>query len=383
MKTEQRTWSATGGWEVINEQDLSQARLVLVFGSRAALSQPQRISEIRQWYPNANIMSASTAGEIQDTFVNDDTIVVTAIRFDSSEVKLKLIKDLQKDQSYRAGKELAAHFSAEDLVHLFVLCDGLKVNGSELARGFNDTLPTNVTITGGLAGDGPRFEKTLVGLNEELVDGGIVAAGFYGKNLKVGYGSVGGWDPFGPVRLVTRSEGNVLYELDGQKALGLYKKYLGEQAEGLPGTGLHFPLSIKTADSAEPLVRTILAIDEEQQSLTFAGDIPVQSKATLMKANFERIIEGASAAANKSNHTISGAPADLAVLISCVGRKLILSQRIEEEVEGVRAVLGDSPALTGFYSYGELAPFATFVSCELHNQTMTITTFSESAPDVQ
>jgi hypothetical protein len=199
----------------------------------------------------------------------------------------------------------------------------------------------------------------------------------YGSRLKVGFGSLGGWDSFGPERVVTRSKANVLYELDGRSALGLYRQYLGEQANGLPATGLLFPLSIRTRADETPVVRTILSIDEEAQSLTFAGDIPEGAYARLMNANFDRLIAGAAGAARTSYQAIGSTAPGLAILISCVGRKLVLKQRIEEEVEAVRKVLGAHAVLTGFYSYGEISPFTPGARCELHNQTMTITTLSE------
>jgi hypothetical protein len=201
--------------------------------------------------------------------------------------------------------------------------------------------------------------------------------GFYGDRLRVGYGSLGGWDAFGPERLVTRAEGNVLYELDGRSALQLYKEYLGKHAAGLPATGLLFPLSVRTADQETAVVRTILAVDEDAESMTFAGDIPSGSYARLMKANFNRLLDGAEGAATTCRDALPGSDPTLAILISCVGRKLVLKQRVEDEVEAVREVLGDGPALTGFYSYGEISPFTPGAKCELHNQTMTITTISE------
>ena len=205
----------------------------------------------------------------------------------------------------------------------------------------------------------------------------VAVLGFYGKRLKVGYGSLGGWDPFGPERLITRSKGNMLYELDEEPALNLYKKYLGDHAKGLPATGLLFPLSLRTGDGMTGIVRTILSVNEKEQSMTFAGDVPEGAYARLMKANFDRLIDGAVDAAKTSYEAIGSSSPDLAVLISCVGRKLILKQRIEEEVEGVREVVGDRTVLSGFYSYGEISPFTPGANCELHNQTMTITTFSE------
>jgi hypothetical protein len=378
MKTEQKHWIGSS-WTTVSDAGISQdANLVLVFGGREALSAPSRFEEIKSLYPNAHILCGSTSGEIIDTEVHDDTLVLTAVQFEKTEMKVALLGQNETTDSFSAGEKLAQQLMKDNLRHIFVLSDGLKVNGSELVKGFESGLPENVSVTGGLAGDAARFEQTLVGLNCAPAEGNIAAIGFYGDNLKIGHGSQGGWDPFGPERRVTRSESNVLFELDGQSALELYKKYLGEKAEGLPGTGLLFPLSIRGATGGPSVVRTLLAIDEEAQSMTFAGDIPEGATVQLMKANFDKLIDASVDAAELTTDKLAGSNAELAILVSCVGRKLVLGQRIEEEVEEVREVLGDDPTIAGFYSYGEVSPVLESMNCELHNQTMTITTFSEN-----
>jgi hypothetical protein len=281
------------------------------------------------------------------------------------------------EKSYAAGRSLAAALPHQDLVHVLVFSEGLRVNGSELVKGLTAGLPGSVTVTGGLSGDGQRFERTYVVWKGKPEQDGIVAAGLYGSFLRIGYASLGGWDSFGPERLITRSRFNVLYELDGRSALELYKQYLGDHASDLPASGLLFPLSLRTSRDATPVVRTILGIDENEQSMIFAGDMPTGAYARLMKANFDRLIDGAAGAARVSHSAMGSDSPDLALLISCVGRKMVLQQRVEEEVEGVHDVLGERTVLTGFYSYGEISPFTPSARCELHNQTMTITTFCE------
>ncbi len=327
-------------------------------------------------YPRALLTGGSTAGEIFGTRVEDDSLVVTAVELDSTRVA-GVCLPISKEASYEAGKQVAQDLEAADLVHVFVLSEGLDVNGSDLVRGLVDHLPAGITATGGLSGDGDRFESTGVVFEGRLTSHRVAAVGFYGKNLRIGYGSMGGWDAFGPDRRITRSERNVLFEIDGKPALELFKRYLGEHAKGLPSTGLLFPLSLYTEADAEPVVRTILSIDEEANSITFAGDIPTGARARLMKANFERLVDGACRAAETNAVALGEIHAELAILISCVGRKLVLGQRIEEEVEAVRDVLGDDVPLAGFYSYGEISPFSPSARCELHNQTMTITTLAE------
>ncbi len=378
MKIEQTRWVEATGWEPEPPGKLSEnVRLVLLFGSTSILKEQKCFDEIKNAYPKAHLLGCSTAGEICDTRVTDDSLVVTAIAFEHTQLKGAQIKIGEVKNSFQAGEHLARSLDKERLVHVFVVSDGLNVNGSDLVKGLIKYLPDEVTVTGGLSGDGERFEETFVLWDSVPERDAIAVLGLYSDRLKIGYASLGGWDPFGPERLITRSKGSVLYELDGKSALELYKKYLGEHAKDLPASGLLFPLSLRTKEGETPVVRTILSVNEKDHSMTFAGDVPEGTYARLMKANFDRLIDGAVGAAKTCYEAIGSFSPDLAILISCVGRKIVLKQRIEEEVEGVRDVLGDRTILTGFYSYGEISPFTPNAKCELHNQTMTITTFSE------
>jgi hypothetical protein len=353
-------------------------QLVLAFASPEWVRTPSTWRELRARWPQAALVVGSTAGEICGTQVSDDTLTLSAIEFENAHIRCARADLEGGTSSLEIGHRLAEQLLGEELRHVFVLSDGLRINGSELVRGFGERLPDGVTLSGGLCGDGSRFGRTYVCLNEFHDTQSVVAIGFYGSALRVGLGSLGGWDPFGPERRVTRSEGNVLFELDGQPALALYEQYLGEHAAGLPASGLLFPLTVRAQREDEGVVRTILSVDRATASLTFAGDVPQGHYARLMRANFDRLVDGAAGAARVSRGATDASGAELALLISCVGRKLVLKQRIEEEVEGVRQVLGPRPVLTGFYSYGEISPFRPTARCELHNQTMTITTLSES-----
>ncbi len=374
MKIQQNTWTNDTGWKNTNGGHAEKS-LVLAFGNRYILEDPTRYEEIRSMYPNSDIIINSTSGEIQGQQVLDNSIVLTSIQFEKSTYKIVTTEIGETNDSYKAGEQLVDKLPQEGLRHVFIISDGGSVNGSELARSFNEKLDQKITTTGGLAGDDARFEKTLVGCNSQPIAGKIVAVGLYGDTLSIGYGSVGGWDTFGPKRTITKSDNNVLFELDGKSALDLYKQYLGDKADGLPGSALLFPLSVQIEGAAKSLVRTILSVDEETQSMTFAGNVPEGATAQLMKANFDKLIDGAFQAAEDSIGK-SKKP-QLALLVSCVGRKLVLDQRVEEEVESVLEVVGEGVPVTGFYSYGELSPFAGFHNCELHNQTMTITLLGE------
>jgi hypothetical protein len=350
--------------------------LALVFADRFQLEKLDS-SLLSKCYPAASIVYCSTAGEIEQDNVLDGKICITAIDFQKTSTRASLINMRSFTNSTDAGREVVKGLAGEGLKHILVFADGSLVNGSDLVKGMNEGLPAGVSISGGLAGDSTRFEKTLVGLNNDITPGNIVAIGLFGDHIEISHGSMGGWDSFGPDRKITKSKANVLYELDGKSALSLYKKYLGDLAEQLPGSALLFPLSISVNEHDQQVVRTILSINEEEQSMTFAGNMPEGAYARLMKANFERLIDAAADAADGCLKMNATKP-EFALLVSCVGRKIVLGQRIEEEIESVRGSFGSEAVLTGFYSYGEISPIRTTTGCELHNQTMTITAFRES-----
>jgi hypothetical protein len=370
-------YTPTLGWSPI-QGDLptgERADLVLAFGARSVLSDPQALDGVAARHPGAHVFGCSTAGEIAGTRVLDDSLVTTAVRFEHTRMVSADAAISAPEQSGAVGQALAAQLPPEGLVHVFVLSDGLCVNGSELVAGLSRGLPPGVVITGGLSADGALFSETLVCAGGRAGRGRVGVIGLYGDRLKVGVGSMGGWDVFGPERRITQSKANVLYALDGQPAIELYKNYLGPHAKDLPASGLLFPLAVRAPDARESLVRTILSIDEAG-GMVFAGDMPEGHFARLMRANFDRLVDGASGAARVCHAPADPSP-DLAILISCVGRKLVLKQRIEEEVEAASDVLGADTMLTGFYSYGEISPLVAEARCALHNQTMTITTFTE------
>ena len=378
MKIEQNTWTQKTGWRPSAPGALGKsAQLVLVFGAKGILKQSPLPKELTSAYPDAHFVGCSTAGEICGTTVYDDSLTTVAAHFEKTTVRTYEVEAGSAKDSFLAGERLAALVNPANLSHLFVLSKGININGSELVKGLEKDLPENVIITGGLAGDGPMFQETLT-FSDGIPKNNVVSAiAFYGHKLKVGYGSVGGWDPFGPERIITSSKGNVLYELDGKNALEIYKHYLGEHAKGLPATGLMFPLGIRDQETTTSLVRTILATNDKEQSITFAGDVPEGYHARLMKVNYERMIDAAAKAAKNCLDTIDCPKVELAIIISCCGRKWVLKQRVEEEIEAVREVFGKETILTGFYSYGEIAPVAGSTKCALHNETMTITAFSE------
>jgi len=307
--------------------------------------------------------------------------VAAAIGFDSTRLRLVAREIGDSRQSRSCGEAIGRALSDEDLAGVFVLSDGLNVNGSDLVNGLATAIGPGIPLTGGLAGDGARFAETLVGGDCVPRQRMVVGIGFYGNAIRIGHGSAGGWDLFGPRRQVTRSTGNVLFELDGEPALDLYERYLGpEDSKGLPGSALLFPIQVH--DAARPdssVVRTVLAVDHEARSMTFAGDVPQGWSAQLMLGNFDRLAEGAADAARQARASLSAKEEDpqFSILVSCIGRRLLMGQRTSDETEAAGQELGNDTLRFGFYSYGEISPHAKSGLCELHNQTMTVTTFAE------
>jgi hypothetical protein len=382
MQLETFSYTDRAGWSVDRLPDLDSERtLVLAFGAPTLIENPKALVEVRHAYPRASLVGCSTSGEIHDAQLVDDSLSVAVVRFEapSTSVASAVVEVTSPGESFTAGVELARKLAAPTLRAVLVYSDGLRVNGSELVRGLSSVLPGSVTITGGLAGDGDRFNRTWCIADGVPTSGVVCAAGLYGERVRLGHGFAGGWTPFGPQRVITRSAGNVLYELDGKPALQLYKDYLGDYASGLPATAFYFPLAMRPSrsDEEDSVIRTVLALDEATQSITFAGDMPQGGLARLMRADIERLIDGAGEAATQAVDPSCAAAPTLAVTVSCVGRRLVLGERTEEELEATLSACPEGTQQIGFYSYGELSPVASG-SCRLHNQTMALTTLAES-----
>jgi len=378
MKIVQASKLENQDWKFLQEKVALKNPLVLVFANRYLLEDKNVVADIRKQFPYEHLVFGSTSGEISGCDVNDNSISVTAIEFEKSSFIVKSDNILNYDKKAKLlGEALYKEMPKENLKHLFVLSEGSFVNGSSLIDGIEQNMNSTISITGGMCGDDARFEKTVASYKEDPKAGEVILIGFYGETLEISFASFGGWTPFGPERKITKSKGNILFEIDGKPALDLYKFYLGDKASELPQASLLYPLNVIPEGKDEAVVRTILSINEENNSMVLAGDVPENSKVQLMMASIDAIALGAQQAAEIAIEHRKN-PAELALIVSCVGRKLVMNQRVEEEIEQVQEVIGNSTAIAGFYSYGEMAPFNGINKvCELHNQTMTLTLFSE------
>jgi len=358
---------------------LPTANLVLVFGSVKRFGEAKLQSALKERYPTAQIIGCSTSGEITASGVFDDSLQITAVLWEKTVQRVTHTKMSGMQNSFETAAGLAKQLKADSLKAVLVYSDGLNVNGSELLEGFKSVLG-EIPIMGGMAGDGFNFSKTVQIFNETIGDGLVIAVGLYGNHLIAATGVGRGWKPYGPPRKVTKSEKNIVLELDGKPALPLYNLYIGaHSAKDLPGSGLKFPFAIIEEGKRDiEKIRTLLAIDPKTNSLTFAGNVDEGETVRFCQSTHDRLVEGAGDAAHLVKDNTNMNQTGLAVCVSCVGRKGVMAELVADEVKLVQQILGNQTAITGFYSYGEFAPRPDTSDSVLHNQTMTIGYLSEN-----
>jgi hypothetical protein len=354
--------------------------LVLVFGAIEHFAPGGWLNDPAIAAAHPPWVGCSSAGEILGPSVQDHSVVVTALKFAHADSRVCAVSTRLSSMadSLNAGQRLAQALPHDGLRAVLLFGTGVAINGSALVLGLQQGVADEVQISGGLAADGGAFRQTWTLSRTGVFDDQVVAIGLYGSRLFLANSSCGGWEPFGPLRRVTSCHGNVLYALDHERALDIYQRYLGDYARDLPGSGLLFPCEMIGADrSRGGVIRTLLACDGADGSLTFAGDIEPDGYLRLMHASTERLIEGAEQAARMLAPTPAAADPPLALLVSCVGRRLVMGDRVEEELEAVLDILGAGVMCAGFYSNGEISEAGAGARSRLYNQTMTITLIGE------
>ena len=352
--------------------------LILFFIS-PSFSEFEILKDYRKMYPNSIITGCSTAGEIEDISVHQGSAVITAVKFDKAKVVYNEVYLPSSDESASAGTELVDKFDQEGLKHIYVLSEGININGTDLVEGLRNHSSTDFSITGGLAGDGFNAKNTFILTNNfSYVSNVIVGIGFYGEDLKVGYGVLDGLNSLGVDRIITKAEKNVVYEIDGEPASDLIHRLIGAISIGMSDSLVLLPMSVRENVTDRPVIRSVIGVNKDVGSITFTGNIPKGSTVRLMKSNIDRLINAAEGAAEVSIEPIGNTHTDLAIVTSCVGRRKVFKELVEEEIEAVRDVIGEDATITGFYSYGEISPYVSGDKCQLQNQSIVVTSFSES-----
>lgn len=369
-------WTNGKGFQFTGGDEPVSSSVVFYFFDKRLSRANDPYEIMRRRFPTSLLCGCSSSGPILDDDIYPDAITGMALSFDKTIVRGAQVSCLHQEDSFEAGKAIVEKLIDKDLRHIFAITDGMTVHGTQFINGANSALPNGVRITGGMASDGFEFKRTTAGINARPEQGQVCAIGFYGRDLEVGSGAEGGWDKFGLERVVTKSQGNILFELDGQPALDLYKEYLGPDADKLPGSGLLFPLAIRNGKDSESIVRTIDLVDENTKALRFTGDIPQGWLAQFMKGNFAHLVEGAGTAARKARAMIHGQNG-VALVVSCLGRQLLLGHHTGDELHAIKSALGENIPAVGFYSNGEYSDQKENGFCVMHNQTMTLTVFHE------
>lgn len=352
--------------------------VIFIFISLQFKETEESLHNLKNKYNNSIIIGGTTAGEIIGQTVVDGSMVLSALKFEQTSVKL-YSKELPKDKAhyYLVGKEFTHQMDQEELKHIFLLSDVQTLHASSLLKGINSMLKSHVSVTGGLAGRESYIGSNFIIDQGELKTNRVIALAMYGEHLQVNYNAQGGWDSFGIESLVTKSKDNHVLEIDGEPALDFYKAMVDPNIlTDVKKLGFKHPIKVRNDEHANPVIRALLDIDESEKSLIMAEEIPVGSYVRVMKANVDRLIIGAENAAK----TISQEPNqkhELAILISCAGRRKVLAELVSEEIEAVVEQFPSNTKSIGFYSYGEISPFYEIPKTSLHNLTMCVTTFSE------
>jgi hypothetical protein len=370
------TFTPLRGWQGLPDASF-EPDLVLFFGSKKAFDDGAAYFDLRSRFPKAIVFGCSGGGQIHSSGIIDDGITGLALKFKSTKLKLVSISSNDSDESLKIGNNLGRQLLSSDLVGVFVLSEGLEINGDNLMEGLSQSLPNTVVIGGGLAADDDRFARTTVSANCLPMRNLVAAVGFYGPDVEIKSSNGGGWKKTGKTMKITASRDNHLYDLNDEDALSIYKNNLGSEAAQLPMSGLRFPLMVSDPnDSEKSFVRTLLGIDNDVGMLTFAGNIPEGWTAEVMQASSDDLIEAASSAALETLSSDDKAP-DVSILVSCIGRRLVLGDKSVAEVNAVDKSYGQQTAMTGFYSYGEFSKTVENDSAHLFNQSLALFTITE------
>lgn len=332
---------------------------------------------MQQQYPNAILCGCSSSAPICNADLYENAVTGMALHFEKTRLRTWQSSCPQQSDSHAAGKAMVDALLADDLAHIFVIADGLSIHGSQFLSGANCSLPEGVCISGGLASDNFEFKETLSGIDKAPAPHQICAIAFYGDAIRVGCSAESGWEKFGPKRTITRSHGNVIYELDNKPAYSLYKDYLGPEYAGqLPGSGLRFPLGIQENEESDLIIRSIDGILEQDKALHFNGDIPTGYISWFMSGQLETFAAGASKAATQARASVPDVP-QAALLVSCLGRQLIMGASVIYELDAINEVLTDAVPVAGFHSAGEFSQEKQSCRSIFQTQTMTVTLLAE------
>lgn len=322
-----------------------------------------------------NVVGCTSAGEISCEGYGYNSAVLGGFVSDQVDVHVAFVDEIARD-SERAGEILAASLpGGVHFVQLF--SDALKGNGCALLRGMTRVLGDATVIGGGAAADNMRFCHTLQFFGPSIHTGAAVAMGFSGR-FRLGMGVRSGWSPIGIAKRVTRAAGNVVYELNHQPALEVYRRFLGKHVDKLPAVGAEYALGLVDNYGTMGLddyclMRASLAVNHQDGSILYGGEVPQGAMVRFTCCDSNSLLEAAGGAGRAAVAELSGSTPVMAFFYSCLARKVMLGRRTPEETEMVRQILGRSIPILGFYTFGEYGRIAIGKPSVLHNETAAVT----------
>ena len=339
----------------------------------------------REAAPEAIIVGSSAAGEISSSATTFESVVAMAIASDQMKFFAGRGTGVGKD-SFAAGAQAAKNaleLAGSEKLKLFVMiADGLNGNGAAIVRGAQSVLGENFPIMGGSAGDDYLFKKTYQYYNDEVVSDIVIGIGISG-DFSFGFGVRHGWEPVGLPQTVTKSEGAILKELNGQPALKIYEDYFGKDAqelikEPIARMAYTYPLGMSVEGSDELLIRDPV-IANEKGEITCAAEIPEGTQVRLMIGDRGRAIKAAQEAAQTAMGSLEGHAPKLIMVFNCMARNKLLGVHCNEENQMVQSVVGKDVPMVGFYTYGEQGPLLgkKGTPTYFHNETMTMLVIGE------
>jgi hypothetical protein len=359
--------------------------VLIIFGS-TRFDHRKLLEGIKSVAGQVPMVGGTTAGEISTSGFSTQSVVLMALSSKDLCFTTGIGKNMSQDEAacgLSLIDDIRSKKSFEDAHSLILFPNGMGGDGAKLIQGLHSTLGSDFEIVGGYLGDDERFKYTYQYYDGKVYKDAIPGLLVSGKNsFRTGIGVRSGFESIGNRFYCTEAEGNVVKKFDGESALSLYKEFLGEErSQRLPGICLEYPFGlidekVSIAGKEYFQLRCGLAVDHQEDSITLAASIPEGSAITLTTASRGDIINGAMLAAKQAKDCLKGAKPAAIFMFSCVGRKLVLGRRTQEEVLAVKEILGEEVPLIGFYTYGEIGPIdkmkRDLAPTKFHNETVVL-----------
>lgn len=261
---------------------------------------------------------------------------------------------------------------------ILALASGMTTDGVSVVEGIHAGVGMDIPLFGGLAGDDSAKATTYVYTTEHIYEEGIVALVFDNDKVQLEGVAVGGWQPLGKVHQVSKTNGNLILEIDNEPALDLFLRYFGNVSFGAttvladitPG---QIPFKLFSGPEKGNM-RSILRFNEEQRALLMAGRIEEGDKFKFCPIAKLDVLHKTINAFREHSETLDN-PAGV-ILIQCKSRHYAFGPMLQDEVNGIYNIW-QKPTI-GFLSNGEFGPTQLGGRASFHNVTCSLVTIKES-----